>query len=148
MDFSNLIKNVSEENQFNVVPAGKYDVTVESVDLRQSSSGGKYFNLKMKINNGEFKGRYLFDLINILVPGSDQATNIGLARLKRISNLLNVSDTSLIIGKSLIVDVVIKSDPKYGDKNVIKYYVDSLYSDTTPTYTTAKKVITSDDIPF
>ena len=152
MDVSSLIKDVKEEGGFVCLPAGQYDVAVGDVELKQSSTGGKYLNFKLIVLSGEHKGHMIFDLINIFVPSSDQATNIGLARLKRISNLLNITDINFMKGRMLTVDVVVKHDKNYGDRNNIKFYVDAVHSDTSAhvpqVNTSPAKNFTANDLPF
>lgn len=146
MDFSGLIKDVKEEVGFGLLPNGEYEVVVESVDLKQSSSGGKYLNFKLKVLSGEYSKRVLFDSVNVFVPSSDQATTIGLSRLKRISNLTGAMQTELMIGKKLLVDVSFRKDSQYGDKNYIKQYIEGLPGNHTKENLSTK--ITVDDIPF
>lgn len=148
MDFSGLIKDVKEEIGFGLLPSGEYEVVIESVDLKQSSSGGKYLNFKLKVLSGEYSKRILFDSVNVFVPSSDQATNIGLARLKKISNLTGVMQTELMIGKRLLVDVSFKKDSQYGDKNYIKQYIEGLSVNQSKENSSPKTAITIEDIPF
>jgi len=51
----------AEEGSFEPMPPGKYYVRVESVETRYDKAGSEYFNVKFKIIEGEFEGRFVWD---------------------------------------------------------------------------------------
>lgn len=81
----------AEEGSFEPMPAGKYHARVESVQTRYDKAGSEYFNVKFKIIEGEFEGRFFWDGIFF--------TKNSLGRLKLVaSRLLGIKP----LGKILI----------------------------------------------
>lgn len=92
------LENVSEEggSKFSKVPAGVYPVVIESVDVKDSKKGGHYLEISFQITEGDFSGKCLVDRVNINVPDSVKATEIGLGRLKRIAVCSQVKNPNMI----------------------------------------------------
>lgn len=79
------------------VPSGNYLVMITKSEGKPTKSGsGSYLELEMTIQEGEFKGRKLFDRLNLFNP-SQQAVDIAQATLSAVCHVtgkLNISDSS------------------------------------------------------
>lgn len=51
----------AEDGNFEPMPPGKYHAQVESVESKNDKNGNEYFNVKFKIIEGEFEGRFVWD---------------------------------------------------------------------------------------
>lgn len=88
------------------VPNGVYCVSVERSELKTTNAGtGRYIALMLRIIEGEYSNRVVFDNVNISNP-SEECQNIGLAALKNIMSSLaieSLQDTDQLIGGRLVV---------------------------------------------
>lgn len=75
------------------IPAGDYTACVESSELKATRDGkGQRVVLKIKILDGQHKGRTIYEGLNI-VNASETAERIGRAELKRIAAACGVTGT-------------------------------------------------------
>ena len=80
----------AEEGNFEPMPPGKYHVQVESAETKYDKNGKEYFNVKYKITEGEFAGRFVWDGVFF--------SEKSLGRLKLIaSRLLGIKPLSKIM---------------------------------------------------
>lgn len=111
---------VEPQDDFQVIPPGKYPVLVEKAEVRQTRKGdGRYIGLVLQILDGPCKGRKVFDNINIENP-NQQAVEIGmrsLSALARAIGVMVVNDTSQLLNQCCIASVKVKD----GDNNVRTY---------------------------
>lgn len=111
---------------FDVLPAGEYIATITESEMKSTKAGnGQYLSLTLEILDGPFKGRKLFDRLNLEHPNRT-AVSIAMGTLSAISHavdVLNVSDSSQLHGRPMIVKVKVKdSDGQYSASNEIKAY--------------------------
>lgn len=136
IDLTNV--EVSEPQEFMALPAGKYRVIVSEAEYKQTAAGnGHRIALQLTILSGEFKGRKLFEGLNVDNP-NEVAEQIGKQRLAEICDAIHIArnaltDVSQIEGNTLIASVTrsASSDPKYGDSNghqngVAKFEADTI----------------------
>jgi hypothetical protein len=114
-----------EPQTFDVLPAGDYEVAiVDSIVQANKAGTGKYLNLELQVLSGKFKGRKLFDLLNLWNPNA-QAVEIArgtLSAICRAVGVLTPRDSSDLHDKPLVDSVKIRKDDQFGDKNVIRGY--------------------------
>ena len=97
---------------------------VES-DTRVSKTGsGEYVHLKMRVVDGPYEGRYLFDRLNY-VNVNAQAQQIAQKSLKRLCRLCGVAgqltNTEQLHFKRFHVSARIRKDAGYGEQNAVSY---------------------------
>jgi hypothetical protein len=112
--------SVEPQEDFEVLPPGKYPVLIEKAEVKQTKVGtGNYLALKLSILDGPGKNRKLFDNINIANP-STQCVEIGLrclAALGQAIGLTAISDTAQLVNKTCVAHVKVK-----GNCNEIRTY--------------------------
>lgn len=120
---------VEDQQDFELLPAGEYLVSVEDATIKETQSGGAGINVKLYIAEGDYQGRYLFDWINVAHPSSQKCVDIGLAQLKRLVEASGIdtsvpfTDPAVLIGKLVIAKAGIqKGKDGYEDKNNVKTY--------------------------
>jgi hypothetical protein len=118
--------SVPPAEDFPVLPPGDYPVLIESAEVKATKSkDGAYVKVKMSVVDGQFKGRELFDNINIHNP-NQQCVEIGLRSLAALGQsvgLRHVADTDQLANKVCVAHVKVKDN-----QNVIR-----TYSSATPT---------------
>jgi hypothetical protein len=69
---------------FSALPAGKYQVVIIESEMKKTKAGnGEYLQLTMQVVDGEYKGRKLWDRLNIR-NANQTAQKIALERLSAI----------------------------------------------------------------
>lgn len=129
---------------FDLVPAGKYRMIVESTEVKNSNAGDLVMlKLKCKIvEDGPHQGRVVFDQMVIdanrdshafqsLSPEQQKkketAVAIGQGKFKSLCDgvgLAQVQDSDQLCGRPVIGDVKIQKskDPQYDDRNEIRAF--------------------------
>lgn len=110
-------------NDFHPLPAGWYTVRIIDSEMKPTKDGtGAYLELTMEVLDEKYKGRRLWDRLN-LKNRNEIAVNIAkrqLAGYCHAIGVLKLSDTTELHGKPFRVNVIVKKDPQYGDKNEIR----------------------------
>jgi hypothetical protein len=100
-----------EENNFEPIPAGWYEVSINSAELKETKAGtGEYIALRYDVLGPAHKGRVVFGKLNIRNPHL-KTQDIGiqqLSELVRAIGLASVEDTNQLIGGHLEVQVKIR----------------------------------------
>ena len=117
---------VGQSGNFEPLPAGDYQVTVESAEIKTTNDGaGQYIKLKMKVTGPTHAGRIVFSNLNIRNK-SPKAEEIGrqqLGDLMRAIGLPTLADTDQLVGGNLVVKLAIKpADGQYEAGNEVKAY--------------------------
>lgn len=114
-----------EPSSFDVLPAGEYQACIVASNIATTKRGdGKFLSLELQVLDGQFRGRKLFDRLNMWNP-NPKAVEIAKATLSAICRAVGVlepKDSSDLHELPMIVKVVVKADEQYGDKNEIKAY--------------------------
>lgn len=99
-------------SQFSVVPAGKYLVAVVSSEFKEGRVPGDYsLTLGLGILSGDYAGKVIRDSVNV-VNQSEKATEIGLARLRKILELQKrtvftlINDSDVVNSNAFYAEVV------------------------------------------
>lgn len=67
LDFDST--GIDTTSHFDVIPAGEYQVIITQSEQKPTKDGsGKYLELRMEIQAGEYQGRLLFDRLNLDNP--------------------------------------------------------------------------------
>tara|TARA_R100001369_G_scaffold54644_1_gene81515 strand:- start:1061 stop:1555 length:495 start_codon:yes stop_codon:yes gene_type:complete len=99
------------ENNFEPIPAGWYEVSINTAELKETKAGtGEYIALRYDVLGPAHQGRVIFGNLNIRNPNS-KAQDIGiqqLGELMRAIGLASVQDTDQLVGGHLEVKVKIR----------------------------------------
>ena len=99
-----------EENNFEPIPAGWYEVSISSTQLKQTKARtGEYIALRYDVLGPAHQGRVIFGKLNIRNP-HPHIQDIGiqqLGELMRAIGLASVEDTDQLIGGHLEIKVKI-----------------------------------------
>lgn len=129
MDLGNLISGVKpEENVGGALPSGNYNVMVERVEGKDSAAGGKILNIQLRVFGEKYNNACIFDSINIFVPTSEVATDIGKGRVAKLAEVFGSAETDNWIGKAVTVYAKIIKQDGYADKNAVVAY--SIYDNS------------------
>lgn len=81
---------VEPTTTFEPIPSGKYTAVITESEMRATQSGnGEYLKLTFEITEGEFKGRKVWENLNLNNPSAD-AVRIARANLSAICRAVNV----------------------------------------------------------
>ena len=110
-------------NDFQPLPAGWYDATIEGAELRDTKSGtGQYIAVRYKVNGPTHAGRVVFGNLNIR-NANQKAEEIGrqqLGEIMRATGLAQVQDTDQLIGGRLSIKLNVVESAQYGNSNEVK----------------------------
>ena len=117
---------VGNTGSFEPLPAGDYQVSIESADVNPTKDGqGQYIKLKLKVSGPTHSGRTILANLNIR-NRSPKAEEIGrqqLGDIMRAIGLATLTDTDQLIGGNLVVKLAIKpADGQYEAGNEVKAY--------------------------
>jgi hypothetical protein len=132
------IVGTDDDGSFSPVPAGKYNVTVKSAELKQSKSGIDMFSLGYVISEGQYKGRYIWD--NVLLVTHFQPSKKYNWKLPRWAKIVehplpelaegkkgkwSVPEIKDLLGKQFCVKVNIQEDKsgEYEPRNNVQDYL-------------------------
>ena len=132
-----MIQNVqtqsNEKKSYEPLSDDNYTVTLNRVGEKSTKAGnGTLIDVSFQVSDGEFKNRLIWDSFLISHP-NPKAAGIGLQRLDKMLKSIGVhggfealgNDSSQIeqfIGKELVVETSVESNPGYKPRNVIKKY--------------------------
>jgi hypothetical protein len=123
MDLNYKVNPDEVESSFDAVPAGEYIAIIENSDYVPNKKGtGNYLGLTYQIIEGNFKGRKIFENLN-LENQNQQAEQIARKSLNSIglaTGITDIKDSSQLHNIPMLIDVGIKDDPNYGLQNRIK----------------------------
>ena len=117
------LKNVEVQQgrDFAPIPDGQYSVVVAKAEVKETKAGGHALNVGYQVTDGEFKGRMIFDFINI-EHTNPEVIRIGMERLATIAwatglNKETIDDSDELINKTPF-GIVIKNEESNGYKNI------------------------------
>lgn len=127
MNFDTINWNeVDDEDSFEPLPAGDYEVMVKSVDEKPTKDNtGVYLHFAYQVVSGKYANRVIFDNVNVK-NNNVQAVTIGRKRLKTILKATGLlgrahATSNDLIGRRVMLNISIQEDPGYGKQNVVKH---------------------------
>lgn len=123
-------------DEYELVPPGLYQACIVASDIKETKNGrGKYINLQLEIQVGEYSGRKVFDRLN-LWNENETAVKIAQQSLVKIIEAVNairvskgsgmihtLRDTEELHFFPMIIDVRVKrGEGEYSDSNEVKSY--------------------------
>lgn len=114
------------QNDFEIIPSGEYVAVITDTEWKDTKNkDGQYLSVKLEIIDGKYKGRVLFDNLN-LNNKNETAVKIAqqtLASICLATNKVNVNDSSELHNVPLIVKVGVQpAQNGYDESNRIKGY--------------------------
>ena len=125
--------NIEPLGVFDVLPIGEYTVVVSETEMKDASTGkGQYLQVVFTVIDGEYKGRKIFDRLNI-VNESTTAQEIAQRALSSICRAVKVMhplDSDELKDIPLVIVVGIRpAKGEYQASNVVKGYKNADGSD-------------------
>lgn len=118
--------NQHEPNQFDAIPAGKYEAVISESEMKPTKTGnGSYLNITFTVTEGEYANRKVWARLNLDNPNAT-AVKIARGELSAICRAIGVmtpADSTELHNLPLIVKVTCKKNEESGDiTNEIKGY--------------------------
>jgi len=114
---------VPQETGFQPIPKGRYEVVVDRMEPKATKSGGTMLSTAYQVVDGKYKGRLIFENINI-ENKNNVAERIGRARLRDIGlacGITDVEDTDDLKHTPFDIEVDVEySDYRKENENVVK----------------------------
>lgn len=125
-DLTNCYSPNDAEGGFDAIPSGKYLATITASEWKAAKSGrGEYLELTLTIQDGPFKGRKLWDRLNLK---HENATTANIARgqfagIRKATGIIEPRDTTQLHDIAIVVTVAQEKRSDTGDMtNTIKKY--------------------------
>lgn len=122
---------VDPTNVFEIIPKADYPMMIVDSEMKDTNDKtGKYLQLNAEVIDGPYKGRIIFERLN-LVNKNSRTVEIAQRQLSQICHaigVLNVQDSAQLHNRPFIGSVDVEAgNPKqgggkYSDKNVIKSF--------------------------
>lgn len=117
---------VAPSAPMDAIPAGDYEAMVTASQIKQTKDGsGRYLELTLEIQSGQFQGRKLWDRLNVQ-NRNQQAVEIAQRQLSGLCHAVGVlqlpNDATPLHNKPMVVKVAAKNDPERGMANEVKGY--------------------------
>ena len=140
MDFA--AADYEPRGEMGAVPAGKYRCRIEDTERKDTKNGdAQYLQITHVITEGEYKGRKIFDRINLWIAQggewvrrTDEAGTIAgqtMSELLAALGMATIRNHEELRGKSLVVKVKVRKSEEYGDSNDVQNYY-SATAETAP----------------
>lgn len=116
---------VEPDAGFAPIPAGTYLAQIIESEIKSTKNGsGQYLQFSWKVLDGQYKGRLIFDRINIR-NANQVAEQIGQKQLSAIchaTGVLRLQDSAQLHNRPVKLRVVVRKDDQHGDSNEVKGY--------------------------
>ena len=116
---------VAPAQAYSPLPAGKYLAMITESEMKATKAGtGEYLQLTIEVQDGEFKGRKVFDRLN-LKNANVTAVEIAqrqLSALCHATGVMQLQDSEQLHFKPVIVKVSVQHDAGQEPSNVVKGY--------------------------
>lgn len=116
---------VPEQQEFSALPEGQYVMIATASELKPTKSGtGEYLQFTLEVLDGPFKGRKIWDRMNIRNPNSTAVdiANRQLAAMCRAVGVIKPNDSAELHNRPLLVTVAIEVDDRRRESNTVKKY--------------------------
>lgn len=142
-NFGFSFDDVEDEKGFEPLPAGEYEAMITNAEMKQPSDTNKpeYLQIEYTIENGD-NNQKVWDILVINHGDGTTAQNIARSRLKSIGNAIGLDLTGFnnpeqLLDRSLKLQLAVKKDKEYGDKNIVKKVMpigETVISDEMPNF--------------
>jgi len=108
------------------IPAGAYECMVQSVEMKQTKDEtGSYLKVTLVVTDGDYKGRLLFDNLNVRNK-SERAQVLGREALNGLlaaAEIPGERDMSVLVQRTVTAKVTVEKSEAYGEQNKVKGYL-------------------------
>ena len=108
---------VSLPDSYDVLPKGQYRVQIEDTEVRISQAGAQYLSVKLRVCDGPYEGRLLWDNLSLWHP-SEKVSQIAKSKLEGYRHACGIQqkleDTSEL--HSRVLDVLVQVKQRDGDE--------------------------------
>lgn len=120
------VNDTPTESVFAPLPAGWYQATIETVELKPSNAGtSTYMNIKYSILGPSHQGRVVFGMCGVSNQDAEKekTSRYFLGQLMRATGLQRLTDTDQLVGANLKIKLSIKAKTaEYDASNNVKEY--------------------------
>jgi hypothetical protein len=121
---------VEPVGSFEVMPVGDYLVAITASEMRDTKPKpnkipGKYLHLTLDVLDGPFKGRKVFDMLNLVNANktTEEIAQKQLSSICRVTGVMQPKKSEELHGKPFMVKLKIqKGDGGYEDSNRVSEY--------------------------
>lgn len=116
---------VQPQASFDPIPAGKYICQIIESEIKPTKNNtGQMLQLTWEVLDGEFKGRKIFERLNISNQNkvAEQIAQSALSAICHACGVLQLQDSSQLHNKPMRVRVTIRKSEGYEPSNEIKGY--------------------------
>jgi hypothetical protein len=116
---------VQPQTNFDPIPAGKYICQIVESEIKPTKAGtGQQLVLTWEVLDGEFKGRKVWDRLNISNPNkqAEQISQAALSAICHAAGVLQLQDSAQLHNKPMRIRVNIKKSEGYEPSNEVKGY--------------------------
>lgn len=117
---------VPPSSAFELLPAGWYNVRMTASEMKPTQDGaGSYLNLTFTVDDGPFKGRKIFDRLNL---NNKNATAVkiayeSLSAICHATGVIQLQDSTQLHGLLMMCKVKVKpAEGKYSENNEVAGY--------------------------
>lgn len=136
------------------LPAGDYTVHIIEDTMKPTKKGdGEYLELKMEVLEGDHKGRWIFDRLNLRNPNATavEISERTLVALGKACGIQNLTDSGQLRGIPITATVKVRKSEAYGDSNDVSGYSRMTKSAAAPATAAPSSLTTppwGEDAPF
>lgn len=116
---------VQPQASFDPIPAGKYICQIVESEIKSTKAGtGQQLVLTWEVLEGDFKGRKVWDRLNISNPNkqAEQISQAALSAICHAAGVLQLQDSAQLHNKPMRIRVNIKKSEGYEPSNEVKGY--------------------------
>ena len=128
---------VQPQASFDPIPAGKYICQITESEIKSTKAGtGQQLVLTWEVLDGEFKGRKIWDRLNISNPNkqAEQISQAALSAICHAAGVLQLQDSAQLHNKPMRIRVNVKKSEGYEPSNEVKGY-EAVQGMTSPAFT-------------
>lgn len=115
--------SVEPAQDFEPVPAGEYVAMITDSEMRPTRTGGQMLSLTHQIIEGEFKGRLVWESLN-LVNSNPKTVSIAQGHLSAICHAVGVTqaiqDSDMLHNRPMAIRIEVDAQEGYKPRNRIK----------------------------
>jgi hypothetical protein len=119
--------SVQPMGDFSILPVGEYLAIISASEIKPTKSGnGMYLQLVFDVMDGEYKGRKIFDRLNIQNQNvtAQQIAQSALSSICRAVGILTPKDSEELHNRPLKIKVGIRpASGEFVESNIIKGYL-------------------------
>lgn len=116
---------VQPQASFDPIPAGKYICQITESEIKSTKAGtGQQLVLTWEVLDGEFKGRKIWDRLNISNPNkqAEQISQAALSAICHACGVMQLQDSSQLHAKPMRIRVTVEKSEGYEASNKVKGY--------------------------